>query len=40
MALTLKHYQQQALDALKDFYIRARVSSSKDAFEGMVNCIS
>ena len=37
MALTLKHYQQQALDALKDFYIRARVSSSKDAFEGMVN---
>jgi type III restriction enzyme len=37
MALALKHYQQQALDALKDFYIRARVSSSKAAFEGMVN---
>lgn len=37
MALALKHYQQQALDALKDFYIHARVSSSKDAFEGMVN---
>ncbi|NUE66340.1 DEAD/DEAH box helicase [Snodgrassella sp. ESL0253] len=37
MALALKNYQQQALNALKEFYIHARVSNSKIAFEEMVN---
>jgi type III restriction enzyme len=37
MALALKHYQQQALDALKDFYKQAKLTNCKTAFEDMVN---
>lgn len=37
MALTLKNYQQQALDVLKNFFIQSRISDSKEAFEGIVN---
>lgn len=37
MALVLKQYQAQALNALEQFFINARVRGSKDAFERAVN---
>lgn len=37
MALALKQYQVQALNALERFFVHARVSDSKQAFEKMVN---